>query len=68
VARKYRKTQGRRPEAQPAEASAPAAPLRARGATDFNPDYTHVRKDLKRIGFLAGFFILAMILGAILFR
>jgi hypothetical protein len=35
---------------------------------DFNPDYTHVRNDLRRIGLLAAFFILAMILGAILFR
>jgi hypothetical protein len=39
---------------------------RLRPATGFNPDYSHVRKDLKRIGFLAGFFILAMIVGSIL--
>jgi hypothetical protein len=25
--------------------------------TEFNPDYTHVKKDLTRIGTLAGFFI-----------
>jgi hypothetical protein len=50
-----------------AEAPLPA-PQRARAPTGFNPDYTHVRKDLKRIGLLAGFFILAMIVGAILVR
>jgi hypothetical protein len=45
---------------------APAALPRSRGATGFNPDYTHVRRDLKRIGLLAGLFILAMIIGSIL--
>jgi hypothetical protein len=44
----------------------PAALPRSRGATSFNPDYTHVRKDLQRIGLLAGLFILAMIVGSIL--
>ena len=29
--------------------------------TEFNPDYTYVRKDLKRIGTLAGFFIAVLI-------
>jgi len=28
---------------------------------EFNPDYTHVRKDLTRIGTLAGFFIVLLI-------
>lgn len=27
------------------------------GRTEFNPDYTHVKRDLKRIGVLAGAFI-----------
>lgn len=45
---------------------APAALPRSRGATSFNPDYTHIRRDLKRIGLLAGLFILAMIIGSIL--
>ena len=28
---------------------------------EFNPDYSAVRKDLRRIGMLAGFFILVLI-------
>jgi len=28
---------------------------------EFNPDYTHVKKDLTRIGTLAGFFITVLI-------
>jgi len=34
----------------------------------FNPDYTYVRKDLRRIGLLAGTFILLMVVAAILLR
>jgi len=29
--------------------------------TEFNPDYTYVKKDLVRIGTLAGFFITVLI-------
>ncbi len=29
--------------------------------TEFNPDYTYVKKDLSRIGMLAGFFFVALI-------
>ena len=29
--------------------------------TEFNPDYTHVKKDLTRIGALAGFFIVVLV-------
>ena len=29
--------------------------------TEFNPDYTHVKKDLIRIGTLAGFFITVLV-------
>jgi hypothetical protein len=29
--------------------------------TEFNPDYSYVRKDLVRIGSLAGFFIIVLI-------
>ncbi len=32
----------------------------ARGA-DFNPDYSAVKKDLKTIGSLAGFFVIVLI-------
>ena len=30
-------------------------------STEFNPDYTYVKKDLARIGMLAGFFFVALI-------
>jgi hypothetical protein len=31
--------------------------------TEFNPDYTHVKRDLKRIGILAGsFFVILIVL------
>lgn len=30
-------------------------------STEFNPDYTYVKKDLKRIGSLAGLFFVALI-------
>jgi hypothetical protein len=40
---------------RPAQAAAPAA------RTEFNPDYSAVKKDLKRIGALAGFFIIILI-------
>jgi hypothetical protein len=29
--------------------------------TEFNPDYTYVKKDLARIGTLAGFFITVLV-------
>jgi hypothetical protein len=29
--------------------------------TEFNPDYTYVKRDLTRIGTLAGFFFVALI-------
>lgn len=29
--------------------------------TEFNPDYTYVQKDLRRIGTLAGFFIVVLV-------
>ncbi len=29
--------------------------------SEFNPDYSDVKKDLKRIGSLAGFFVLVLI-------
>ena len=29
--------------------------------TEFNPDYTHVKRDLRRIGLLAGIFVAILI-------
>lgn len=34
-----------------------SAPVR----TEFNPDYTYVKRDLRRIGTLAGFFITVLV-------
>ncbi|MGB8980823.1 MAG: hypothetical protein WCC12_03020 [Anaerolineales bacterium] len=33
----------------------------ATSRTEFNPDYTYVKKDLARIGTLAGFFIVVLV-------
>lgn len=30
-------------------------------STEFNPDYTHVKKDLRRIGILAGSFFVILV-------
>ncbi len=40
--------------------SAPVSSVPAPRA-EFNPDYTMVKKDLKRIGALAGFFIVVLV-------
>ena len=39
---------------RPARSTAPSS-------TEFNPDYTHVKRDLGRIGILAGSFFVALI-------
>ena len=39
------------------EAAVQAAPRRFSGTTEFNPDYSAVKKGLKRIGILAAMFI-----------
>jgi hypothetical protein len=33
----------------------------AASRNEFNPDYTHVKRDLGRIGMLAGFFVVLLI-------
>ena len=38
-----------------------AAFMQAPRTTEFNPDYTHVRRDLRRIGLLAGSFALILV-------
>ncbi len=42
-------------------------PLPSR-STEFNPDYTYVIKDLKRIGALAAFFLTVLIILAFILR
>lgn len=69
MAKKYKRNVSR--TARPATEStstptpAPAAPAPGRRAAqvEFNPDYTYVIKDLKRIGTLAGsFFVILIVL------
>ena len=36
--------------------------------TEFNPDYTYVKRDLARIGTLAGFFIVVLVALSIFLR
>lgn len=75
MAKKFkRSTSASRP--QPAEATTPQASASGTGsisrratASDFNPDYTPIIRDLKRIGTLAGtFFVVLIILSFILNR
>ncbi|HMN12233.1 MAG TPA: hypothetical protein PKD55_07915 [Bellilinea sp.] len=43
-----------------------AAPVRA-ATTEFNPDYTYVKNDLRKIGILAGtFFVILIVLSFVL--
>jgi hypothetical protein len=49
------------------QVSKSAAFVAAPRATEFNPDYTYVRRDLRRIGVLAGaFFVILVALSFIL--
>ena len=36
--------------------------------TEFNPDYTYVKRDLRRIGTLAGFFVMVLVVLSFLLR
>lgn len=51
MAKKYRRLANRTPS------TAGSLPSR----NEFNPDYTNVKKDLRRIAILAGFFILVLV-------
>lgn len=54
-----------------AEARVPSAPISpsppSRGGS-FSPDYSHVVRDLKRIGLLAGAFIFLLLIGTLFVR
>ena len=54
---KKKKRQARRTTTKEAPPSTGAAKARRRSEPEFNPDYSYVIKDLKRIGALAGTFI-----------
>jgi hypothetical protein len=43
------------------QVSKTAAFMQAPRTAEFNPDYTHVRRDLRRIALLAGSFVLILV-------
>jgi len=74
VSRKPRKRKKRKertpnlPQVVTAQVGTKQASMRAKTAkqSDFNPDYSHVVKDLRRIGILAGSFIVVLIVLSII--
>ncbi len=51
------------PKSKRRQVSKSAAFMPAPRVTEFNPDYTHIRRDLSRIGTLAaGFFVVLIVL------
>lgn len=64
MSKKRRRKRNRRPNLPvetPTTTRAKSASQSLPDKGDFNPDYTYVLKDLKRIGFLAGTFIALLI-------
>lgn len=69
MAKKYKRTvtTQTRPDASASDGAQaverPTAMFARRGAgvNDFNPDYTYVKKDLKRIGILTGAFVVILV-------
>lgn len=72
MSKKQKKARTRRPNLPLTEV--PSSTSTAAGAgtpvrdTSFRPDYTYVRKDLRRIAWLAGTFIVLMIVASFFFR
>ena len=65
--RQRRKTSANPPMKYPQMETAPKASSSVRSTSEFNPDYSAVKKDLKRIGVLAGsFFVILIALSFIL--
>lgn len=54
--------QTRKTREQETAQSTGIAKAKRRGEPEFNPDYTYVIKDLKRIGALAGTFLVILVL------
>ena len=71
---KSKKKSQRRPNIPVSQAagSMPSAPksasIAAPGGREFNPDYTYVKQDLRRIGILAGSLIAALIILSLVLR
>lgn len=57
---KKRKRQSRRSRAAVSTAGVAKTPRR-RSAQDFNPDYSYIKEDLKRVGVLSGSFLVILI-------
>jgi hypothetical protein len=68
--RQVRKTQARKEADSPAATTPTAASPRMQSTreTAFNPDYTYVIKDLRRIGLLAGTFISILVILTFILR
>jgi hypothetical protein len=59
---RYSRKQSAKAEDQDVQVGqASAEPRSKRKAEAFNPDYSYVRKDLRRIGALAGFFLAVLV-------
>jgi hypothetical protein len=50
------------------QVSKSAAFMPAPRVTEFNPDYTYIRRDLRRIGMLAGSFFVVLVALAFILR
>jgi hypothetical protein len=74
VSKKRRRKKDRRPNIPKqtirASSGATGVPQKRvlRTSQDFNPDYSHVYRDLKRIGTLAGFFVVLLIVLSFVLR
>ncbi len=64
MAKKTKKRSISTPTSPAAAVTTPAVKVNSRSAVaEFNPDYTYVKQDLKRIGILAGsFFVILVVL------
>jgi hypothetical protein len=74
VSRKSKKSQRRTAAAGPGTdlgtlpTPEPGFPERSARSTQFNPDYSYVYQDLKRIGLLAGTFIILLLIASFFVR
>ena len=68
MSRAKRKTQNRNLPREGAPAARSVEGRTGLGGSDFRPDYTHVIKDLRRIGLLAGSLILGLIILSIFLK